>query len=402
MMSPLGMTMLFQVVPPQRRNTVMGFFGLPLMLAPVLGPTLGGYLVEYIDWRVIFTLNVPIGIVGLFLGFTLLRESAHVPGLKFDLRGFILSAIGFSAMLLGLSDAATDGWTSSTVLSRFAIGSLALVTWVWVELTDEHPLLDLRLFKIPLFTLSALVSFVLTVGMFGGMLVLPLFLQNLRGLGAAESGLILISQVLPMTVAMPVVGRLVDKVGARVMIVSGLPLLALTTWQMGALDLTTSDTTIRLWLAARGCAMGMVMMPSMTAGLNAVPLPQMSRASAMSNVMRQVFGAFGTALIVTILQLRQTYHSAMLSQTVTPENIPLQQLMASAQQWGISQGMSAAQSQALGVMIAARQVALSAAVMGFDDVFRVTAAITLLAIIPALFMKTRRAPAGGPRIHLAD
>ena len=98
-----------------------------------------------------------------------------------------------------------------------------------MELTDEHPLLDLRLFMIPIFTLSAGVSFVLTVGMFGGMLVLPLFLQNLRGLGAAESGVILISQVLPMTVAMPVVGRLVDKVGARTMILLGLPLLALTT-----------------------------------------------------------------------------------------------------------------------------------------------------------------------------
>ncbi|HTD76116.1 MAG TPA: hypothetical protein VK898_00665, partial [Chloroflexota bacterium] len=184
---------------------------------------------------------------------------------------------------------------------------------------------------------------------------------------------------------------------------TGLPLLALTTWQMGALDLTTSDTTIRWWLAARGCAMGLVMMPSMTAGLNAVPLPQMSRASSMTNVMRQVFGAFGTALVVTILQLRQTFHSAMLSQTVTPDNVPLQQMMGAAQQWAISQGMNAVQSQALGVMMAARQVSLSAAVMGFDDVFRVTAAITLLAIVPALFMKTRRVPAGGgPRIHLAD
>jgi MFS family permease len=289
------------------------------------------------------------------------------------------------------------------VLTRFAIGSVALAAWVWVELTDDHPLLDLSLFKIPVFTLAALVSFVLTVGMFGGMLVLPLFLQNLRGLGAAESGLILVSQVLPMTVIMPLIGRVVDKVGARAVIVTGLPLLALTTWQMGALDLTTSDTTIRWWLAARGCAMGLVMMPSMTAGLNAVPLPQMSRASSMTNVMRQVFGAFGTALVVTILQLRQTFHSAMLSQTVTPDNVPLQQMMGAAQQWAISQGMNAVQSQALGVMMAARQVSLSAAVMGFDDVFRVTAAITLLAIVPALFMKTRRVPAGaGPRIHLAD
>src|SRR5438876_5697195 len=119
MVMPLGMTMLFQVVPPNRRNTVMGFFGLPLMLAPVLGPTLGGYLVEYIDWRVIFTLNVPVGMLGLFLGFTLLRESPKVQGLEFDLRGFVLSAVGFSAILLALSDVATDGWTSPRILLRF-------------------------------------------------------------------------------------------------------------------------------------------------------------------------------------------------------------------------------------------------------------------------------------------
>jgi EmrB/QacA subfamily drug resistance transporter len=324
-----------------------------------------------------------------------------VPGLQFDLRGFLLSAVGFSALLLGLSDAATDGWTSPAILARFGVGLAALGAWVWVELTDEHPLLELRLFKIPIFTMSALVSFVLTVGMFGAMLVLPLFLQNLRGLGAAESGLILVSQVLPMTIAMPLIGRVVDRVGARPVILTGLPILAITTWQFGQLDLTTPDMTIRWWLAARGCAMGMVMMPSMTAGLNAVPLPLMSRASSMSNVMRQVFGAFGTAIIVTVLQQRQTFHSAMLAQTVTPQNLPLQQLMANAQQWALAQGMSAVQAQAMGTLLAARQVALSAAVMGFDDVFRLTAVITLFAIIPALFMKTTRTPSRGPTL-IAD
>jgi DHA2 family multidrug resistance protein len=399
MMTPLGMTMLFQVVPPHRRNTMMGFFGLPLMLAPVLGPTLGGYLVEYIDWRVIFTLNVPVGIVGMFLGFTLLRETERVRGLKFDLRGFLLSAVGFSAILLALSDAATDGWTSPSVVARFVIGIVALGLWVWVELTDEHPLLELRLFKIPIFTMSSLVTFVLTIGMFGGMLLLPLFLQNLRGLGAAETGLILIFQVLPMTIAMPLVGRLVDRVGARAVILTGLPLLALTTWQFGRLDLTTTDATIRFWLAARGCAMGLVMMPSMTAGLNAVPLPLMSRASSMSNVMRQVFGAFGTAIVVTLLQVRQTFHTASLAQTVTPYNLPIQQLMSTAAQWGQAHGMTAAQSLSMGMMAAMRQVSITAAVMGFDDVFRLTAVITLLAIIPALFMKTTKPPAGsGPTI----
>jgi hypothetical protein len=247
--------------------------------------------------------------------------------------------------------------------------------------------------------MSSLVTFVLTIGMFGGMLLLPLFLQNLRGLGAAETGLILIFQVLPMTIAMPLVGRLVDRVGARAVILTGLPLLALTTWQFGRLDLTTTDATIRFWLAARGCAMGLVMMPSMTAGLNAVPLPLMSRASSMSNVMRQVFGAFGTAIVVTLLQVRQTFHTASLAQTVTPYNLPIQQLMSTAAQWGQAHGMTAAQSLSMGMMAAMRQVSITAAVMGFDDVFRLTAVITLLAIIPALFMKTTKPPAGsGPTI----
>jgi hypothetical protein len=141
--------------------------------------------------------------------------------------------------------------------------------------------------------------------------------------------------------------------------------------------------------------MGFVMMPSMTAGLNAVPMHLMSRASSMSNVMRQVFGAFGTAVVVTVLQLRQTYHTAMLAQTVTPENLPLQRLMSMAQQMAASHGFSSLQSQAMALMMAGQQVALGAAVMAFDDVFRVTAAVTLLAIPPALFM--RRPQATGHR-----
>src|SRR5499427_10582081 len=123
MMSPLGMTMLFKAVPVNERNSIMGIYGLPLILAPVLGPTVGGYLVEYVDWRVIFTLNVPIGIVGILLGSAWLRETELIRGLKFDVRGFLLSAVGFSALLLGLSDAGTDGWTSPGILARFAIGA---------------------------------------------------------------------------------------------------------------------------------------------------------------------------------------------------------------------------------------------------------------------------------------
>lgn len=186
------------------------------------------------------------------------------------------------------------------------------------------------------------------------------------------------------------------------MILCGLPLLAYTTWQMSGLDMTTTDTQIKMWLFARGAAMGLVMMPAMTAGLNAVAVPQISRASAMTNVMRQIFGAFGTALVVTILQSRTTFHTAILSQTLTPQNVPFHQLLTAAQKMAAAQGMSTAQSLVMGAMFAAKQVGQAAAVMGFDDVFRVTAVVTLLAIFPALFMKTTKQTGPRPTTIVTD
>jgi EmrB/QacA subfamily drug resistance transporter len=395
MMSPLGMTMLFKAVPLRERNTVMGIYGLPLILAPVLGPTIGGYLVEYVDWRVIFTLNVPIGIVGILLGSAWLRETERVRGLKFDWRGFLLSAVGFSALLLGLSDAQSDGWTSPSIVARFAIGAVCLTAWVWVELTDKQPLLELRLFKDRTFALAMLVNFVLTVGMFGGQLLVPLFLQSFRGLGAAETGLITMTQALAMLPLMPLVGRLADRFGTRTLLLVGLPLVALSMWQFSGLTMNTSDTQLRLWLAARGISMGLVMMPAMTAALNTVPAELTSRGSSLTNVMRQVFGSFGTAIFVTLLQARQTFHASALEQGVTSSNYNMQLTLGQVQQFVLAHGGSAIQAQAQGLAAVAQQLQLAAAVMSFDDVFMVAALITLLALVPALFIGGRVAsPAG--------
>ena len=386
MMSPLGMTMLFKAVPVNQRNAIMGIYGLPLILAPVLGPTIGGYLVEYVDWRVIFTLNVPIGVVGMLLGSAWLRETELIRGLKFDVRGFLLSAVGFSALLLALSDAETDGWTSPSILIRLAIGTVCLVAWVWVELTDKQPLLELRLFKNRTFALAMLVNFVLTVGMFGGQLLLPVFLQSYRGLGAAETGLITMTQALAMLPLMPIVGRLADRFGTRTLLLIGLPLVALSMWQFSGLSMDTTDTQLRLWLAARGITMGLVMMPAMTAALNTVPVELTSRGSSLTNVMRQVFGSFGTAIFVTILSSRQTFHANVLAQAATPTNVTLQQTLGQVQQWVLQNGGSAAQAQAEGMLAVAKQLYQQAAIMSFDDVFMVAAIITLVAVIPALFI----------------
>ena len=402
MMSPLGMTMLFKAVPPRERNAVMGVYGLPVILAPVLGPTVGGYLVEYVDWRVIFTLNVPVGVVGIFLGWKLLRESERIPGLKFDVPGFLLSAVAFSSLLLGLSDAPSDGWTAPHILFRLGLGTASLIAWVVVELKASEPLLELRLFSNGPFSLSMLISFVLTAGLFGSQLLVPLFLQSFRGLGAAETGLITMWGALALAPMMPLAGRLMDRVGLRPLLLVGLPLVAATTWLFSGLDVSTSDGTLRWWLVLRSFALGLVMMPSFTAAMNAAPMHLMSRASSLTNVFRQVFGAFGTALFVSILQSRQKFHAALVQQTVTPDNLPLHQLMSATQQWMLSHGGTAVQAQAAGMMAVVQRVQLTASVMAFDDVFRIAALITVLGIVPALFLRTTKPAAGGGRPVLAD
>lgn len=398
MMGPLGMTMIFRSVPISQRNSIMGIYGLPLILAPVLGPTVGGYLVEYADWRSIFTLNIPIGVIGIFLGQALLRESERIPGLRFDWRGFILSAAGFSALLLGLSDGSADGWTSTPTLLKLGIGSVCVAGWIWVELTDPEPLLDLSLFRSMTFTLGMVVNFILTAGMFGGQLLLPIFLQSFRGLGAAEAGMITMAQALAMLPMMPIVGKLVDRFGARPLMVIGLPLAALTTWQFATLDITTSDNTIRWMLAARGAAFALVMMPAMTSLMNTVPMRLMSRASSLTNVSRQVFGSFGVAVFVTILQSRITHHTAVLSQSATSDNLPILQLLSAAQSYIVQQGGTAAQGQLVGMMAVYQKLQLTGAIMAFDDVFRIAAVVTLFALIPAMFFtvpKVKKVPGHG-------
>lgn len=395
MMGPLGMTMIFKAVPLKERNTVMGFFGMPMILAPILGPGLGGYIVEYLDWRVIFTLNVPVGLLGTLLGVRLLRESERTPGLRFDWRGFLLSAVGFGALLLAFSDVTTYGWTDPGILTRFAVGIMALAAWIWVELTDPQPLLELRLFKDPVFTMATLVGFVLTAGLFGAQLLVPLFLQNFRGLGAAESGLLTMWQALAMVPAMPLAGRLVDRFGARPILLVGMPFVALANWQFTTLNLDTPDSDLRIWLMLRGLTMGMVMMPAMTTAMNAAPLQLMSRASSLTNVTRQVFASFGTAIYVSVLQSRQIDHYSVLAQTVRPDNLAVQQLLARVQEWVVGQGGSLVQAQAAGMLALVRDVQLTAAVMAFDDVFRITALSTLVALLPALFLRDVR-PGAGP------
>ena len=388
MLMPLGMTVIFKTVPLEKRGLVTGVFGLPMLFAPIIGPTVGGYIVEYINWRFIFTLNLPIGAIGLFLGLLLLRETELLPDLHFDLAGFILAGAGFSALFYGLSQGPTYGWGTWWIVALLAGGGLLLLAWVAVELTTAHPLLELRVFSNHIYALATGVNFVITIGLFGSMLLLPLFLQNFRGLGAMETGLLMFPQALASGIMLPVAGQLFDRIGARPLIVTGLLLLAYSTWQLNGLDLKTSDSAIRTILIMRGLSMGLIMMPAMTVAMNQLPPHLIARGSSLTNVLRQMFGAFGTAIFVTLLQTRQTYHQAILSQTVTPDLPGVRAVLGGIQMYLVQHGLPAVQAKAAGVMLLYQQVVMRASVMSFEDCFVIAAAVCLIGIVPALFLSS--------------
>ena len=225
----------------------MGIFGIALLVAPAIGPTLGGYLVEYVDWRWIFTINLPIGVIGMLLAFFILPEfqSKH-PG-RLDVAGALTSAATLFCLLLALSKGSDWGWGDERTIMLFFVSFVSLVLFIYLELTSDNPLLDLRVFKYPSFTLANLTIIVTTIGMFSGLFFLPLFLQSIRGIGAMETGLLMMPGALVSGLMMPIIGRLFDKIGPRPLVILGLLTLAFITFLFRNLNLATATVTIMVW-----------------------------------------------------------------------------------------------------------------------------------------------------------
>jgi len=299
---PLGTTLLFGAFSAAEQGLAFGVFGIALVVAPALGPILGGLLVDHGDWRWIFFINVPIGVLGFILSTLWLRErkADRVP--RFDFLGFITSTIGFGAALYAASVASNDGWTSRHVVIGFAVGGASLLLFTLVELfVAREPLLNLRLIGIPVFTLATVVGWVSVLALFGAEFLLPLYLQTLRGKTAFETGLILLPLAIASGIVAPFSGKLYDWIGPRAIAVVGFGLLAVNTWQLSQLDATTSITWLLALMAIRGVALGLTVQLTLVTALSRVPGREVARASSLSNATRQVAQSIGIAVLATVL-----------------------------------------------------------------------------------------------------
>ena len=382
---PLGTAMIFAAFPPQQRGLASAFLGIPIVLAPAIGPTLGGYLVQYADWRLIFYINVPVGILGLIVSWTVLRERRSPEPGRFDLPGFMLSTIGFSTLLYGISDASTDGWGSVRVIAFVCVGIIALISFVFVELRTHRPLLDVRLFKDWSYTSGSIVTWTVQMSLFGSLFLLPIYLQTLRGLNAFQAGLWLLPSALITLIFQPIGGILVDRIGAKWIILVGTVALVITTFSLSRLNLFTSFWSFQMVLVIRNIALSFTLQPSNVVALYNVPRQLLPRATSLYNVMRQLMVSFGTALLATFVQNREPVHYARLAEQVTVFS-PAAYFVAGLTEAFQAQGYDPTNAHLAALQVLSLQLQGQATMNAFDDAFLLTVGIAILGVIASFFL----------------
>ena len=363
----------------------MGMYGLGIIVAPAVGPTLGGYLVEYVDWRLIFFINVPVGIIGVIAAVMLLPRFGPTPVGRFDLLGFLSVATGLVCLLLALTEGQKWGWTSYSIMILLTVGVLSLALFVVIELEVERPLLNVRVFKHWAFTNSLMLVSVLSIGLFAVLFYIPLLLQQARGLGAFDTGLLLLPQALVMAVIMPTAGLLYDKIGPRWPAAIGLAIVALGTYMLTGVTLESSTEHVVWVLVLRAVGMGLAMMPIMTGGLSAVPPDQVDGASAFNNVVQRTSSALGLAGLTSLVTYSREQFSldrGLLVSTDTPMPV-------------LAPG---ATGEMAGMYAIYQQTQMIAFVEAMHSLFIVTAIITAAGVPLALMLRSgpSKPAAGGP------
>lgn len=393
MLMPLGMTIMTRAAGPKRMGRLMAILGIPMLLGPIGGPILGGWLIEHHSWHWIFLINLPIGLLALGYAMWALPTDAPQPSETFDWIGMLLLSPGLALFLYGVSSIPGEGtFLATKVAVPATVGLLMIIGFVVYSFKPEHPLLDLRLFRHRNLTVSALTMFLFALAFFGGLLIVPTYFQEVRGETAMQAGLLMAAQGLGAMVTMPIAGALVDKLPVGRIVPFGLAAII-----VGMFALTQIDAHTSYWgyilpvLFLMGLGMGATMMPVMTSALRALTGPEVARGSTLLNITQQVGSSIGVAVISVVLT-SGIKNTALVSQAqgfgeaaakvTDPAEMP--SILAEFP-------LVADVLVPFGQDLAASQAALTQAVReaiapAFAHTFLVAAILVLLTLIPALFM----------------
>jgi EmrB/QacA subfamily drug resistance transporter len=303
-LAPVGMAMIYELFPADRRGTALGIWGVAAMAAPAFGPVIGGYLVTNVSWHWLFLINVPVGAIAILAAVRLLKDTGYKEKRSFDGVGLGMVTIGLIALLLAFSNAGDFGWGSAPILGLLITGGAFVTVFLLWERRHDHPLIDLTMFQFPIFNLTLVVIGATVVVQFGILVNLPLVLQTVRGFTALEVGLMLVPMAVAGAITFPIGGNITDRIGPRIPVVAGSALLCVSAVIFSQLAIDSPIYLIEIALICQGLGFGLSMMPNSVTGLNALPNRLVAQATAVRQLNVRVVASFGVALLATILAIQ--------------------------------------------------------------------------------------------------
>ena len=309
---PLMMSVILFIYPAEKRGSAMGLIGFAMIFAPAIAPTLAGFIIDYVSWRWLFIGLAPLVLIVILLALKFLVNVSETAKSKLDFVSVILSTIGFGFILYGFSSAGNKGWSASIVIYSLIIGLLFTVFFCIRQIKSKDPVLNLSVFKYKVFTFTSLLNVLVTIIMYADLILLPIYLQIGRGFTAFEAGLLLLPGAVINAILSPVTGKLYDKIGAKPLFIIGLLFMIPSMWAVTDLTASTSFMYLMIRTIILRIGLSFITMPLNTSALNALPKQLGSHGSAVVNTVRQLAGAIGTAVVVTIYTAQVTNHTAKI------------------------------------------------------------------------------------------
>ncbi len=403
-LQPTEQAILRQTFPPEEQGMAMALFGMAVLIGPAVGPTLGGYIIDHYHWSWIFLINLPLGVVGFLMVWRFVQEpddiraaeraAAEQQKKNLDWQGIALMTVGLSMLVYVLEEGQRNDWFESPVITACAITSfVALVAFVWRELTAPVPAVNLRLFTDPVFSSATFMTGVVFAMLIASQFLLPLFMQEMLGFTAMQSGLALLPRVIFMLVITPVVGRLYNRVSPGLFIAIGLVLCALGCLMLGKVTLQTTAGGILLPLAVQGAGFGFLMVPLLTVAVTNVPRARATEGTGLNSLIRQIGASVGLAAFATLLSRYQVQARHALIAHIAPENPLVSERLARLQAGLVSRGgFDVTTAKQASVAALNLQVEQQAAVLAFEKIFLLLA-LLFVAVLPLLvFLKATRRP----------
>jgi len=381
---------LFEIFPPWQLGMVQAIFGIGVMVGPTVGPTLGGWITDSYSWRWCFFINVPIGILAAALTLMFMHDSKYkrASNGKVDVIGIGLLAIGIGALQTMLEKGHREDWFQSNLICWLALFSaVGIIAFVWWELRNPHPAVELHVLRFKDFTAGTLFGMILGFGLYGGIFVLPVYLQQLRGFTAAQTGWIMFPGGMATAITLPFTGKLVSKMAPRLMVTIGTSIFILTMWMLHFITLSTSAHQLFWPLALRGVAMGFLFMPLTMVALGSLKGKDIGAGTGLFNLARQLGGSAGIAFLSTFVDHRSTVHRATLVDNISVYNPIALQRLHNAQQWLMSKGMAAPVAKKGALALIDRSVQGQSMVMAYSDAFIIIGAAFVVAMPLVLLFK---------------